>query len=169
MQEMYKTTAPARGHAGFMQENATTTIDAPTSTTVRFDTKVVVVLSDDLLPWQELNVTAFLMSAIATSAPGLTGEPYQDRDGNGYLPMLRQPVLVLTAGQELLAAARERALAREIPLALYTRDLFSTGHDDANRAAVAAVAAQDLDLVGIALRGPKNVVDRIVKGARMHP
>ncbi|WP_159733395.1 DUF2000 family protein [Arthrobacter sp. 9V] len=152
-----------------MQENATTTIDAPTSTTVRFDTKVVVVLSDDLLPWQELNVTAFLMSAIATSAPGLTGEPYQDRDGNGYLPMLRQPVLVLTAGQELLAAARERALAREIPLALYTRDLFSTGHDDANRAAVAAVAAQDLDLVGIALRGPKNVVDRIVKGARMHP
>lgn len=153
---------------GYMQQNATTIIDAPSSTTVRFDTKVVVVLSDNLLPWQELNVTAFLMSAIATSAPGLTGEPYQDRDGNGYLPMLRQPVLVLTAGQELLAAARERALAREIPIALYTRDLFSTGHDEANRAAVAAVAAQDLDLVGIALRGPKNVVDRIVKGARMH-
>ncbi len=153
---------------GFMQENATTTLDAPSSATVRFDTKVVVVLSDNLLPWQELNVTAFLMSAIATSAPGLTGEPYQDRDGNDYLPMLRQPVLVLTAGQELLAAARERALAREIPIALYTRELFSTGHDEANRAAVAAVAAQDLDLVGIALRGPKNVVDRIVKGARMH-
>ncbi len=153
---------------GFMQENATTTIDAPSSATVRFDTKVVVVLSDNLLPWQELNVTAFLMSAIATSAPGLTGEPYRDRDGNDYLPMLRQPVLVLTAGQELLAAARERALAREVPVALYTRDLFSTGHDEANRAAVAAVAAEDLDLVGIALRGPKNVVDRIVKGARMH-
>jgi len=153
---------------GSMQENSTATIDAPTSETVRFDTKVVVVLSDDLLPWQELNVTAFLMSAIATSAPDLTGEPYRDRDGNGYLPMLRQPVLVLTAGQELLASARVRALAREIPVALYTRDLFSTGHDDANRAAVAAVAAQDLDPVGIALRGPKNVIDRIVKGARMH-
>ncbi|WP_024817769.1 DUF2000 family protein [Arthrobacter sp. 31Y] len=154
---------------GFMQENATTTLDAPSSAPVRFDTKVVVVLSDKLLPWQELNVTAFLMSAIATSTPGLTGEPYQDRDGNDYLPMLRQPVLVLTAGQDLLAAARERALSREIPVALYTRELFSTGHDEANRAAVAAVAAQDLDLVGIALRGPKNVVDRIVKGARMHP
>ncbi|WP_232481374.1 DUF2000 family protein [Arthrobacter sp. YN] len=47
-------------------------------------------------------------------------------------------------------------------------DLFATGHDEANRAAVAAVAAPDLDLVGIALRGPRNVVDRIVKGARMH-
>ncbi|WP_311213775.1 MULTISPECIES: DUF2000 family protein [unclassified Arthrobacter] len=153
---------------GFVQENSAAVIDAPTATTVRFDTKVVVVLGDDLLPWQELNVTAFLMSAIATSAPGLTGGPYQDRDGNSYLPMLRQPVLVLTAGRELLAAARERAISREIPTAVYTRDLFSTGHDEANRAAVAAVAARELDLVGIALRGPKNVVDRIVKGARMH-
>nr|WP_232488622.1 DUF2000 family protein [Brevibacterium antiquum] len=42
------------------------------------------------------------------------------------------------------------------------------GHDAANREAVAAVAAEDLNLVGIALRGPKNAVDRVVKGARMH-
>ncbi|QSZ49876.1 DUF2000 family protein [Arthrobacter sp. D5-1] len=153
---------------GNMQENSSTVIDSTYPATGRFETKVVVVLRDDLLPWQELNVTAFLMSAIATSAPGLTGEHYQDRDGNSYLPMLRQPVLVLTAGRKLLAAARERATSREIPIAVYTRDLFATGHDEANRAAVAAVAAPDLDLVGIALRGPRNVVDRIVKGARMH-
>lgn len=142
----------------------TETADAP----VRFDTKVVVVLRDDLLPWQELNVTAFLMSGIATSAADLVGEPYVDADGTVYRPMLRQPVLVLTAGSELLAAARTRAVARELPLAIYTRELFSTGHDAANRAAVAEVAAGDLDLVGIALRGPRNVVDKIVKGARMH-
>ena len=51
---------------------------------------------------------------------------------------------------------------------MYTHDLFSTGHDAANRAAVAAVAAADLDLVGIGLRGPRNAVDKIVKGSRMH-
>ena len=135
---------------------------------VRFDTKVAVVLRDDLLPWQELNVTAFLVSGIATSAPDLTGEPYRDRDGNEYLPMLRQPVLVLSAGAEMLTTARAKALGRGISLAVYTRELFSTGHDDANRAAVAEVPADDLDLVGIALRGPRNVIDRIVKGARMH-
>lgn len=151
-----------------MHENPTPTIASPVPTTLRFDTKVVVVLRDDLLPWQELNVTAFLMSAIATSAPDLTGAPYRDRDGNQYLPMLRQPVVVLTAGAQLLATARERAVGRGISTAVYTRELFSTGHDEANRAAVALVPAHELDLVGIGLRGPRNVVDRLVKGARMH-
>ncbi len=135
---------------------------------VRFHTKTVVVLREGLAPWQELNVTAFLMSAIATSEPGLVGEPYRDADGTAYLPMLRQPVLVLTGSGEVLAAARERALGRGIPLAVYTRELFSTGHDAANRAAVAAVAGADLDLVGLGMRGPRNAVDRVVKGARMH-
>lgn len=151
-----------------MHENPSAFAESTTPTDIRFDTKVVVILSEDLLPWQELNVTAFLMSGIATSAPDLTGEPYRDRDGNEYLPMLRQPVLVLLAGPDLLARARERALGRGLPTALYTRRLFSTGHDEANRAAVAAVPASDLDLVGIGLRGPRNVVDRITKGARMH-
>ncbi|MCS0498561.1 DUF2000 family protein [Protaetiibacter mangrovi] len=135
----------------------------------RFDTKAVVVVRDDLAPWQELNVTAFLMSGIATSEPGLVGEAYRDADGNDYLPMLRQPVLVMTASGEVLASAREKAIVRSIPVALYTRELFSTGHDTANRAAVAAVPAAALDLVGIGILGPRNVVDRILKGARMHP
>lgn len=151
-----------------MPEDTAAETDSGSPSAVRFDTKVVVLLDEDLLPWQELNVTAFLMSAVATSAPDLTGEPYRDRDGNEYLPMLRQPVLVLSAGADVLAVARERALGRGIPTALYTRELFSTGHDAANRAAVAEVCARDLDVVGLGLRGPRNVVDRIVKGARMH-
>jgi hypothetical protein len=134
-----------------------------------FDTKVVVLLADDLAPWQELNVTAFVMSGIATSAPDLVGEPYRDADGTTYLPMLRQPVMVMTADAETLARARAKAAARDdVALALYTRELFTTSHDAANRAAVAAVPAADLDLVGIALRGPRNAVDRIAKGARFH-
>ena len=140
-----------------------------TATAPRFDTKVVVVLNEDLAPWQELNVTAFLMSGIATSAPGLVGEAYRDGDDTEYLPMLRQPVMVMTADSVLLAKARGKAAARDdVSLAVYTRELFGTGHDEANRAAVAAVRAAELDLVGIALRGPRNAVDRIVKGARFH-
>lgn len=135
---------------------------------IRFDTKVVILLREGLLPWQELNVTAFLMSGITTSEDDLVGEPYRDADGTNYLPMLRQPVLVFTGPGELLASAREKAVGRGIPTAVYTRELFSTGHDAANRAAVAAVAAADLDLVGVGVRGPRNAVDRILKGARMH-
>ncbi|SFR77811.1 hypothetical protein SAMN05428970_2286 [Agromyces sp. CF514] len=138
------------------------------ATAPRFDTKIVVVLRDDLAAWQELNVTAFLMSGIATSEAGVTGEPYRDRDGNAYLPMLRQPVVVMTGDAERLGSIRTKAVARGIPLAVYTKDLFATGHDEANRAAVAAVASGDLDLVGIALRGPRNAVDRLVKGASLH-
>lgn len=128
---------------------ADTPLDAP-----HFDTKVVVLLGERLEPWQELNVTAFLSSGIATSEPDLVGEPYMDADGVRYLPMLRQPVLVMTGD--------------DVALAIYTRALFHTPHDAANRAAVAAVASDDLDLAGIALRGPRNVVDRMVKGARFH-
>lgn len=135
----------------------------------QFDTKVVVVLADDLSAWQELNVTAFLASGIATSAPDLVGEPYRDADGTDYLPMLRQPVMVLTADAALLGRARAKAAARDdIAVAIYTRELFTTSHDAANRAAVAGVGAADLDLVGIAVRGPRNAVDRIVKGAVFH-
>jgi hypothetical protein len=68
-----------------------------------------------------------------------------------------------------LQGARAKAAHRELPLAVHTRDMFGTGHDAANRAAVRAVPTVDLDLVGLGLYGPKNAVDKIVKGARLHP
>jgi hypothetical protein len=37
-----------------------------------------------------------------------------DADGTGYLPMLRQPVLVLAGPAELLRAAHTRALERSL-------------------------------------------------------
>ncbi len=136
---------------------------------VRFDTKIAVLLRDDLPSWQELNVTAFLVSGLAATAPELIGEPYADADGTAYLPMFRQPVLVLAGSKEVLTAAHARALDRGIPLAVFTADLFGTGHDEANRAAVRAVPRADLDLVGLALHAPRNAADKVLKGARMHP
>jgi hypothetical protein len=137
---------------------------------VRFDTKIAVLLRDDLEMWQRLNVTAFLASGIAAD-PGLLGEPYADADADGtpYLPMFRQPVLVLAGDAEVLAAAHERAVRRGMPAAVFTEELFSTGHDEANRAAVRAVARDDLKLVGLAVHGPRNAVDKVLRGAVMHP
>jgi hypothetical protein len=135
---------------------------------VRFDTKIAVLLRDDLLTWQRLNVTAFLVSGITAAHPDLVGEPYADADGTPYLAMLGQPVLVLEGSKEILTAAHQRALGRELPLAIFTADLFSTGFDAANRAAVAAVPRDSLDLVGLAVLGPKNGVDKVLKGGQMH-
>jgi hypothetical protein len=136
---------------------------------IRFDTKLAVLLRDDLPTWQRLNVTAFLVSGIAASNPELVGEPYEDADGTGYLPMFRQPVLVFEGSKEFMAVAHGRALGREIPVSVFTSDLFATGNDRDNRAAVKAVPRDQLDLVGLALHGPKNGVDKILKGAKMHP
>jgi hypothetical protein len=137
--------------------------------TVRFDTKIAVVLRADLAPWQELNVTAFLASGVAASAPESIGEHYADADGTKYLPLFGQPVMVFSApGREELTRALERTLSRDLMPAVFTADMFSTGHDEANRAAVAAVTRADLDLVGIALRGPRNAVDKITKGLPLH-
>ena len=84
------------------------------------------------------------------------GEPYRDASGHEYLPMFVQPVLVYAADGDALRRAYERALSSGVTPAVYTRDLFETNHDDANRAAVAVVAADDLDLVGIAFRGAQD-------------
>jgi hypothetical protein len=135
---------------------------------VHFDTKIAVLLRDDLETWQRVNVTAFLASGIATD-PELIGEPYADADGTLYLPMFRQPVLVLAGDKAVLTAAHERAVRRGLPVAVFTAELFGTGHDAANRAAVAAVPAAGLDLVGIAVHGPRNAVDKVTKGAVLHP
>ncbi len=135
-----------------------------------FDTKAAIVVRDDLAGWQRLNVTAFLISGVAAAAgPDVIGEDYLDADGNRYLPLLVQPVLVLEASAPKLQTVRERAIRREVPIALYTADMFTTGHDAANRAVVRAVAGAALDITGIALRAPHRDADAVLRGLRRHP
>ena len=136
---------------------------------MQFETKIAVVLRDDLAGWQETNVTAFLVSGIAATVPGVVGEPYADASGNEYLPMFVQPVLVYQADAAGLRRAYARAVSRGVTPAIYTHELFPTDHDEAIRAAVAGVAAEDLDLVGIAVRAERKVVDKIVDRLRFHP
>ena len=135
---------------------------------MRFDTKIAIAVREDLAAWQKLNVTAFLASGIAAGVPETAGKPYEDGSGNRYLEIFRQPVLVYAADGALLTAARERAFGRGLATVIYTEDLFATGNDDDNRAAVRAVAAGDLNLAGVAVYGPRNAVDKVFKGAVLH-
>jgi hypothetical protein len=136
---------------------------------MRFDTKIAIAVRDDLAVWQRLNVTAFLASAVAGEHPEIIGQRYQDGSGNTYLPMFRQPVLVYAAGSPELGRVRERALARGLDLAVYIEDMLKTGNDEDNRAAVRAVTAGAMPLVGLAVYGPKNALDKILKGLPLHP
>lgn len=131
--------------------------------------KIAVVVRDDLLVWQKLNVTAFLTSGYGARRPDLVGAGYVDADGRAYQPMFAQPVAVLVADAAALRRAFDRALARGLDVAVYTDDLFATGNDADNRAAVAARGTADLPLAGFAACGDRRAVDKALDKLRLHP
>jgi len=135
---------------------------------MQFDTKIAVVVRSDLEPWQKLNVASFLSGGIAAAFPECIGAPYEDGSGTKYRSLIGQPILIYGADRAALARALERALARNVTPAVYTEDMFTTTHDEANRAAVKAVARADLNLVGIAMRAERKVIDKIVDGLKLH-
>ena len=97
------------------------------------------------------------------------GEAYEDADGNRYSPLIIQPMIVLSTDATGIRNIYERAMGRGAKMALYVEDMFSTGHDAANRAAVKQYSSANLNVVGLALREDKKMVDKITKGAKMHP
>jgi hypothetical protein len=109
------------------------------------------------------------MSAVAGGVPGVIGERYEDGSGHSYLPMFRQPVLVYAGDAQALGRVRAQATGRGMDVAVYIEEMFKTGHDEANPAAVRAMAADDMTLAGVAVHGPKNAVDKILKGPPLHP
>jgi hypothetical protein len=131
--------------------------------------KIAVAVRLDLDDWQKLNVTAFTASGVTAHRPDLVGDPYEDGSGQRYTPMLGHPVLVFGGDAAALTRAFRRALERGLAVAVYTDDLFATGNDVDNRAAVAAVATDDLVLAGFAVAGPSKIVDKVVDKLRLHP
>ncbi|QOZ80592.1 DUF2000 domain-containing protein [Bradyrhizobium sp. CCBAU 53351] len=135
---------------------------------MQFDTKIAVVIRTDLQAWQKLNVASFLTSGIAAAFPECIGEAYEDASGTKYHALIGQPILIYGADGPALSRALDRALTRNVKPAVYTEEMFSTTHDAANREAVRAVARDDLNLVGIAMRAERKVIDKILDGLKFH-
>ena len=98
-----------------------------------FETKIAIVVRDDLPVWQKLNVTAFLTSGVLGANAELLGERYVDASGTTYRPLIIQPMIVLTTDSAGLAKIHARALTRGADMAIYIEDMFATGHDAAKR------------------------------------
>lgn len=135
---------------------------------MRYETKIALVVRDDLAPWQKLNVTAFLAGGLVGSHPELPGEPYHDGSNRFYGPLIRQPILIFAGTGADLARTLARARERSLRPSIYTRDLFATSNDTDNRAAVARVQTEALDLVGLGLHADRKEVDKVVKGLSLH-
>jgi hypothetical protein len=135
---------------------------------MQFDTKIAIVVRDDLATWQKLNVTAFLTSGVVGARSEMLGEDYEDAAGNLYSPLMIQPVIVLSCDGEKLKTIYRRAMDRGAKLSLYIEEMFATGHDAANRETVKARQPDEMSIVGLALREERKLVDKITKGAKMH-
>ncbi|WP_440465666.1 DUF2000 family protein [Pseudomonas sp. YH-1] len=133
-----------------------------------FDTKIAFIVRDDLPTWQRLNVVAFLATGIATAAPEIMGEPYVDAAGHHYGKLSGQPMLIFEADLAGLQKARRVGLERELTMLPYVFAMFTTYHDEANREVFRAEDADGMNLVGLAVRGPKKAVDKAIKGLALH-
>jgi hypothetical protein len=127
---------------------------------MQFDTKIAVVIRTDLEAWQKLNVACFLSGGIAAAFPECIGENYRDGSGTRYLSLIGQPILIY--------GADGKALARNVTPAVYTEEMFKTTHDAANRDVVKAVVRAELNLVGLAVRAERKLIDKIVDGLKFH-
>ena len=134
---------------------------------MEFDTKIKIVLRNDLEAWQELNITAFLISGIA-GTQNIIGQPYKDADGVEYLPMSQQPIMIHSASGEQMKELLKKALTKDVVITIFTEELFKTYNDEDNREMVSRFKTDDLNLVGIGIRGKKNHVDRLLKGFDLH-
>jgi hypothetical protein len=136
---------------------------------MRFDTKIAIAVRDDLAVWQKLNVACFLTGGLVGARPQLAGERYLDASRRSYGPLVRQPILIFAASAEELRRCLERAIERGLDPSIYTKELFATGNDVDNRAAVARVETEALDLVGLGLHAERKEVDKVMKGLALHP
>src|SRR5215207_1353260 len=86
---------------------------------MRFDTKIAVVLRDDLVVWQKTNVTALLVSGIAGTVPGVVGQPVGFANSS-WLP----PTAIWLGSALLLSSSREGCLLWSFEY-LAVRNLFA--------------------------------------------
>ena len=135
---------------------------------MEFETKVAIVVAEDLETWQKLNVVSFLTSGIVGQHPKMIGKTYIDQSGQEYCPLSIQPAMILKASREKLQTILQRTISREIGAALYIEDMFATGHDAANRETVSGYKTENLPVVGIGIRADKKIADKVLKGAKLH-
>jgi hypothetical protein len=135
---------------------------------MEFTTKVAIIVADDLKTWQKLNVVSFLSSGIVGKYPKIIGAAYYDQSAQSYWPLSIQPTMVLKAPREKLQTILQRAINRETGAAVFIEDMFHTAHDEANREVVRSYTTLDLPVVGIGLRADKKIIDKLIKGAKLH-
>lgn len=86
----------------------------------------------------------------------IIGQPYLDKNGVQYLPMSQQPIMIHSSNSERMNELLQKAIKKDVVISIYTEELFHTYNDEDNRVMVSKYQTQELNLVGIGIRGKKN-------------
>lgn len=133
------------------------------------DTKIAIVIKDDLASWQKLNVASFLASSVAIQFPETHGKPFVNASKSAYLPFIKHPMLIYKANDEQqIKRAFNRAKDRELNIGIYTQPLFATKNEDGNHVEIGRYTDEEQDLVGIVLYGENRKVSKALNGLTFH-
>lgn len=133
------------------------------------DTKIAIVMLNTLLPWQKLNVAAFLGGAVAIRFPETHGREFVDAGGVKYLPFIRQPILLYAAPDfDALKRIYDRARDRDLAIGIYTAPLFKTKNETQNHTEIGSRLEGEQDYVGLVVYGNARSVEKAVKGLKLH-
>jgi hypothetical protein len=131
--------------------------------------KTAILLLDRLPSWKKLNVTAFLATGIGDSSPDAMGARYRDGIGREYTRLFEEPIVVFAGSldtlQKALSVGHEKALVRSACI----EAMFQQSDGDSGRKVFQADEPDSLNLVGVALRGPRKHIDVATKYASLHP
>jgi hypothetical protein len=129
---------------------------------------IAIVLHPRMPTWQAVNVAAFLSSGLAADGKDILGEPYEDGAANVYCRLFRQPVMVFQAPSEDLRQLVCQGNQAGVLMSLFSSAMMKTNNDLDNRGTIQGVAPEDLDLLGVAILGPRPSVSKLIKGLARH-
>ena len=136
---------------------------------MHYESKIALVIQNDLLDWQKLNVASFLASSIAIAFPETHGKSFVNASQSSYLPFIKQPILIFEANDKTqMSRAFNRAKQRGLHIGIYTRSLFATKSEEENHMEINKSGDEDQDLVGIVLFGERRKVDKALQGLKFH-
>jgi hypothetical protein len=132
--------------------------------------KIAVVILSELKEWQKLNVVSFLASSIAIQFPEIHGQPFVNASNSRYLPFLKNPILIYSAGSiGEMKRCFQRAKDRNLSMGIYTRPLFATKNEEENHVEISKCTDDQQDLVGLVIYGDGKIVSKALDGLKFHP
>jgi len=132
------------------------------------DTKIVLIVADDIQTWQKLNVVSFLVSGLIGNNPVLMGDDYIDAGKNTFNSLSKQPMIVLKASRSKLKTIHGRTISKNIKASSFISDMFSTNNDIDNREVFRNYSPETADVVGVGVYCDSKTADKITKGAKLH-